>query len=57
MEEAEHIERHKKLHQSLDELFADFISYAGGRTGNTILELINWSHAQTIKPDHKDTGL
>jgi len=57
MEESEHIKRHNELHQSLDELFADFITHGGGGTENTILELITWSHAQTIKPDHKDIGL
>ncbi len=48
----EHIKVHQKLHESLDELFADFITHGHGRTTNTILDLINWSHMQTIQPDH-----
>jgi len=48
----EHKIRHIALHKSLDELFADFIENAEGRTTNTILDLINWSHKQTIETDH-----
>ena len=57
MTEEAHLERHKELHKSLDELFADFIAYGGGRTTSTIMELINWTHKQTIKPDHSADGI
>jgi len=51
----EHRNRHKKLHQALDELFADFITHNPGRQGflNTpIHELIAWSavHKPTEPP-------
>jgi len=51
----EHKERHVELHKNLDELFADFITHAGGRTTNTILDLIKWSFKQTEQPDHEQS--
>ena len=51
-----HQEKHVFLHECLDELFANFIIYGQGRTGNTILDLIKWSYKQTKKPDHPDKG-
>ena len=51
MNEQEHKERHIELHKALDELLADFISHTEGSLGKTtIMELIEWSHRQTISP-------
>jgi hypothetical protein len=54
---AAHRRRHVELHQALDELAADYIRHqpiGGGltkRLGNTtVLELLEWSHAQTENP-------
>jgi len=49
-----HKERHRLLHNHLDELFADFIQNADGRTVDTIMDLIKWSHKQTIETDHDE---
>lgn len=48
----EHIERHKELHESLDELLADFLTRNPNKhlSSTTIMELITWSHAQTLNP-------
>ena len=53
-EEEIHRKRHQELHKSLDELLADFIAHAPGRQGldNRIMDLIEWSFAQTKKPTH-----
>lgn len=51
MTEKDHIKRHIELHQSLDELMADAIKYGGLLPSQaTILDLMRWSHNQTIKP-------
>jgi len=51
MTNEEHIERHKELHQALDELLADFIQHTSALPSKTtVLELMQWSHAQTIDP-------
>jgi len=51
MTKEEHIETHKKLHKSLDELVADFISHTEKiPSKTTILELLEWSYKQTIDP-------
>lgn len=48
----EHKKRHEELHNNLDELVADFIMNTGSLPSKTtVLELIEWSHGQTIKPD------
>lgn len=52
MNDEDHKKRHQKLHESLDELFADFISHTKGGTASSILELMTWSCTQTQKPDH-----
>jgi hypothetical protein len=52
----QHRNRHKTLHLALDELFADFITHGGGRTGQPIMALIEWSHRQTVNPDHEEAG-
>lgn len=56
---AEHIQRHKELHKALDELCADFISNTGldVRLNNTsVLDLMSWSHRQTIDPVEPSQG-
>ena len=52
MTREEHIERHKQLHSSLDELLADWMINSGLERPleHTILELLEWSYAQTINP-------
>ena len=50
-----HIEQHKELHRSFDELLADFITNTEKRPSNTtVLEFLQWSHSQTISPDDKE---
>lgn len=45
-----HKERHKLLHSMLDELIADYINHSNKRLGQTtIMDLISWSHSQTIE--------
>ncbi len=47
-----HITRHKELHQSFDELIADFIGHTKGLPSKTtVMELMEWSHKQTLDPD------
>lgn len=47
----EHKKQHKELHNSLDELTADFIRHTKGLPSNTtVLELMTWSHEQTTNP-------
>lgn len=51
MTEKEHKEKHKALHNSFDELLADWIAQTKKTPSkSTILDLINWSHEQTINP-------
>ncbi len=51
MNKAEHIERHLYLHKALDELLADFIDCTSRLPSKTsVIELIEWSHQQTINP-------
>jgi hypothetical protein len=53
MTEQEHIKRHKELHTSLDELVADWITNNPGHPlpgKATVIELMEWSHQQTIYP-------
>ena len=56
MNELKHKKRHEELHRALDELVADWISHHGigkpyrGLTNTSIMELIKWSHEQTINP-------
>jgi hypothetical protein len=48
----EHKERHIQLHKQLDELVADFISVTEKLPSkHTIMELMEWSHQQTINPE------
>lgn len=57
MDENEHRQRHRELHNSLDELVADFIIGTGKLPSETtVMELMQWSHKQTIDPlpiEHK----
>ena len=56
MTEKEHKEKHKILHQHLDELFADFITNSGVESGFTerpIMELLTWANKQRQEPDHR----
>jgi hypothetical protein len=47
----EHKERHKLLHAHFDELVADWIGHTRNLPSkSTVLELIKWSHEQTLNP-------
>ena len=52
----QHRNRHKTLHLMFDELYADFIKHTGKRSNAPILDLMQWSHQQTIEPDHEEPG-
>jgi hypothetical protein len=59
----EHKRRHIKLHNALDELFADYIRHHPDQTMFTkmpLIDLINWSSEQTKNPTpdpgHGDGG-
>ena len=57
MNAEDHRRRHLELHHALDELLADWIGHnvhadSDKTLSNTsILELMAWSHRQTIQPD------
>ena len=48
----QHKQRHIELHKSLDELVADWLIHnrEAKPTTNTVMDLIQWSHAQTLEP-------
>lgn len=52
MTKEQHKGRHCELHRALDELVADWAAHHPGRfySKATIMELIHWSHDQTIDP-------
>ena len=53
----QHRGRHILLHRMLDELAADWATHQPrGKlfSNSTIMELIEWSHRQTIQPDEKE---
>lgn len=51
MTEEEHKKIHVELHDSLDKLVADMVRETDKTlSGTTVMELIEWSHKQTIKP-------
>ena len=53
----DHITRHEELHRHLDELAADYLEATGRRLGDTtVLELIQWSHRQTLAPSTPNCG-
>lgn len=57
MEKNEHIIRHKELHKALDELIADWITQTGRRPSEgKIIDLMTWSHEQTINPTEEKNG-
>ncbi len=57
MDKKEHIARHKLLHTHLDELVADWIRHGNGMPSKkTVLDLMNWSHEQTINPTEQSSG-
>jgi len=52
MSHEKHIERHKELHQKLDELVADYITCTEKTLSNSsIMDLIKWSSEQCVKPN------
>jgi len=60
MTKEEHKKRHLELHEKLDELLADFLlhncrppirSDSKSLTTTTLMELMEWSHKQTVDPD------
>lgn len=52
IETKQHIERHKMLHERLDELVADFISHTKKLPSQTtVMELMGWSAEQVKNPD------
>ena len=54
MEKKAHAETHKRLHDNLDELVADWIMNTEKRPSTTtVLELMKWSANQIPEPDHK----
>ncbi len=54
MTKAEHIQIHKDLHKHFDRLLADWISETGNMlSDHSIMELVEWSHQQTINPSDK----
>jgi len=51
----EHIQRHKDLHKSLDELVADLIRHTEKLPSKTTIhELMQWSNSQTEDPTEED---
>lgn len=58
MDKEEHKARHQLLHRELDELVADFIRHTKGTAPSqtSIMELMKWSHQQTINPTEDSNG-
>jgi hypothetical protein len=51
----DHIERHKRLHKAFDELLADFIAHTEKLPSKvSVVELLEWSYAQTQNPSEED---
>lgn len=49
MTQEDHSTRHRMLHEHLDELIGDYISSTHKLLKNvTVLELLDWSHSQTL---------
>jgi hypothetical protein len=53
----EHRERHVLLHRMLDELGADYLFQNAGSlpSTTTMMDLMRWSHAQTLEPTSPKT--
>jgi hypothetical protein len=51
----QHQARHRRLHTALDELVADFLFHHPSKRlrGTTVMELMLWSHRQTVEPSEK----
>lgn len=50
-----HKQRHVELHQSLDELLADFIGHTGRLPSETPLsDFVLWSYEQTVSPTEQE---
>jgi hypothetical protein len=58
MTQDEHRARHELLHQMFDELLADYLTCNRGKVPSmtTVMELVTWSHQQTIEPQTEPTG-
>ena len=57
MTKEKHIERHRMLHDRLDELVADLITHTKGLPSRaTVLELMEWSAKQVENPDPDEGG-
>lgn len=57
MTKEEHIARHIDLHRKLDELIADWIGHTQNLPSkSTVMELMAWSHSQTIDPTEVHNG-
>ena len=55
MTREEHIARHIELHHKFDELIADFIGHTKGLPSKTtVMELMMWSHQQTLDPTESE---
>lgn len=51
MEKSKHIQKHKELHNALDELLADWIHHTGVLPSNQkVGDLMKWSFEQTQNP-------
>ena len=52
----DHRKIHEELHKSLDMLMADYITYNSDKrfSNTTVMELMLWSHKQTICPEERD---
>lgn len=58
MTREQHIERHKQLHRSLDELVADYLEHHSEAMPSTtiLMDLMKWSHEQTKNPTDLPIG-
>jgi hypothetical protein len=53
----QHKKRHKELHASVDELFADYIVHHPDQRGFTsmpIMQLLDWAAKMAENPDHEE---
>lgn len=55
LEPALHRDRHQLLHREFDELMADYLSHNRGAmpSNTTLMQLMEWSHKQTIEPESR----